>query len=574
MNMKLDGASAPRILPELDPQVAAAANANALPSAHTSLPQLPYSPHADMAAYRLPDGGGDGDGEHATDEQIKKTASDILDTGDRFLIADDYDSRMVRFSQEMAKLDTDSRARLVQQLLSKDHGAMQSWMKLDILDRMRKEGRTDESGYAAIADGFAQAYTSGRLDQNKAAGFLQIPSLSERAPALLDGQWNQLRDFLAAGGSTPTMQAFREQLAGKLLTDGHGTHAPGIAMQIADDSGDPSMAARVFSSLPADKRDAALQAIGQSSIGFQNSLGGVSGLKNPLSVLIDSVAQLPPSPDTDALAVQLARYAKSADHQIFYDVYTDKPLGTLSASLTHLLAGQHGPAVLTALCNWDTDGVPGKDGHAMQYGENAIELGNLLRMTVFNPDNAESGTAMQTITTWTNLRKEIVAAGQDKDGVATSTAYEDLAMLGGAAADAVQQAKIDSDQLGAANQQLVGFVVDVALSAVPGGGSVSGLLGPQLKSVFNNNPRMSAVIDQTLKGSTDKLSTAQTDALKKQLAAALGSDQAALEDFRTNASNFINKAVLNGVPANDSSAQALVKGDIQAVLTNIDDNRK
>jgi len=52
MNMKLDGASAPRILPELDPQVVARANANALPSAHTSTPQLPYSPHADMAAYR------------------------------------------------------------------------------------------------------------------------------------------------------------------------------------------------------------------------------------------------------------------------------------------------------------------------------------------------------------------------------------------------------------------------------------------------------------------------------------------------------------------------------------------
>lgn len=574
MNMKLDGASAPRILPELDPQVLAKANTHALPSAHTSTPQLPYSPHADMAVYRMPDGGGDGGGKHASDEEIKKTASDILDTGDRFLIADDYDSRMVRFSQEMARLDTDSRARLVQQLLSKDHGAMQSWMKLDILDRMHQEGRTDAAGYAAVADGFAQAYASGRIDQGKAEGFLQIPSLSERAPALLDRQWKQLRAFLAAGDGTPAMQAFREQFAGKLLADGHGPHAPGIAMQIAADSGDPGMAARVFASIPADKRDAALQAIGQSSIGFQNSLGAVDGLKNPLSVLIDSVAQLPASKDADALAVQLARYASSADHQIFYDMYSDKPIGPLSTSLTHLLAGEHGKAVLDELGNWDMSGVPGKDGHALQFGENAIELGNLLRMTIFNPDNKESAAAMQTITAWTQLRKEIASTGKEQDGVSVSDARSQLAMLGGAAMDAMQQAKLDSDQRAAANEQLVGFVVDVALSAVPGGGSISGTVGTQLKTVFGNNPRLDGVIDEALKGA-DTLSTAQTDALKKKLAGALGGDQQALETFRLDASNFIKQSVLSGLPENGPYASVdSVKGNIQNVMDSIDDNRK
>jgi len=574
MNMKLDGASAPRILPELDPQVVARANANALPSAHTSTPQLPYSPHADMATYRLPDGGGDSSGKHASDDEIKKTASDILGTGDRFLIADDYDSRMVRFSQEMAKLDTDSRARLVQQLLSKDHGAMQSWMKLDILDRMHNEGRTDDAGYAAVADGFAQAYTSGRIDQGKAEGFLQIPSLSERAPALLDQQWKQVRNFLAAGGSSPAMQGFREQLAGKLLADGHGPHAAGIAMQIAADSGDPGMAARVFAAVPADKRDAALQAIGQSSIGFQNSLGAVDGLKNPLSVLIDSVAQLPASKDGDAMAVQIARYASSANHEIFYDMYSDKPLGPLSASLTHLLAGEHGKAVLDELGNWDESGVPGKDGHAMQFGENAMELGNLLRLTVFNPDNKESAAAMKTITAWSQLRNEIANSGQPKDGVSVSDARSQLGMLGGAAMDAMQQAKIDSDQRAAANEKLVGFVVDVALSAVPGGGTVSGVVGPQLKGVFGNNPKLDGVIDEALKGA-DTLSTAQTDALKKKLTDSLNGDQQALETFRLNASNFIKNSVLEGLPVNGPMAsQDMVKSYIQDVLDNIDDNRK
>ena len=573
MNMKLDGAVAPRVLPEFDPPTVARTDARATPADHSSTPQLPYNPHVTQAYARTPDGGGDA-GKHASDDEIKQTAHDILKTGDRFMLADDYDSRMVRFSQEMAKLDTESRAKLVQQLLSKDHGALQSWMKLDILDRMHKEGRTDDAGYAAVADGFAQAYTSGRIDQGKAETFLQMQTLTERAPALVDKQWRQLRDFLGADGASPAMQTFREQFAGKLLAEGHGPHAAGIAMQIAADSGDPGMPARVFAGMPEDKRDAALQAIGQSSIGFQNSLGAVDGLKNPMAALIDSVAQQPASKENDAIAVQIARYASSADHQIFYDMYTDKPIGPVSTALTHLLAGDHGKAVLDELSVWDTTGVPGKDGHAMQFGENAIELGNLLRLTVFNPANKESASAMKTITEWTQLRKEIATSGQEKDGISVADARSQLGMLGGAAMDAMQQAKIDSDQRAAANEKLVGFVVDVALSAVPGGGTVSGVVGPQLKNVFGNNPKLDGVIDEALKGA-DTLSTAQTDALKKKLTDALNGDQKALETFRLDASNFINKSVLNGLPENGPMASVdIVKGHIQNVLDNIDDNRK
>ena len=73
----------------------------------------------------------------------------------------------------------------------------------------------------------------------------------------------------------------------------------------------------------------------------------------------------------------------------------------------------------------------------------------------------------------------------------------------------------------------VAFVVDVALSAVPGGGTVSGVVGPQLKGVFGNNPKLDGVIDEALKGA-DTLSTAQTDALKKKLTDSLNGDQQAL----------------------------------------------
>jgi hypothetical protein len=574
MNMKLDGASAPRVLPQVDTQAPQNTNAQADPAAHTSTPQLPYNPQLTSAYYHRPIDGDGSAGKHASDDEIKQTASDILKTGDRFLIADDYDSRMVKFSQEMATLDPESRGKLVQELLKQDHGALQSWMKLDILDRMHNEGRTDDVGYAAISDGIAQAYQGGKIDQNSLETFLQIPSLGRVAPAIASKPWNQLRDFLAADGQSPAMQGLREQLAGRLLSSDN-TYAPhnaGIAMQLAADSGDPTMAARIFAQVPADKRDAVLNAIGQSSIGFQNSMGAVKGLQNPLATLIDSIAQ-PAGKDTDALAVQIARYASSASHEVFYDMYSDKPIGPISTAMSDLLTGTHGNAVLNALTNWDETGVPGKDGHAQQFGENAIELGNVLRLTAFNPDNKQSSDVMTVLSQWTKERKDIANSGQEKDGISVSQAREQLGMLGGAAMDGVEQLKIDQDQRAAANEQLVNFVVDVALSAVPGGGTISGVAGKQLKDVFGNNEKLNGVIDKALEGS-DSLSSSQVDALKKKLTDTLNGDQGALETFRQNASVFVEKAVLNGLSENGVAPNDIVKDHIQNVLDNIDDNRK
>src|SRR5690606_3830933 len=79
-----------------------------------------------------------------SDAQIEQIASDILGTGERFL-TDDYDSRAVRFGEEMAQLSPEDGARLVQELLRRDSGALHSWLKLDIIDRMqRSEEHTSE----------------------------------------------------------------------------------------------------------------------------------------------------------------------------------------------------------------------------------------------------------------------------------------------------------------------------------------------------------------------------------------------------------------------------------------------
>lgn len=520
-------------------------------------------------------------GHHASDAEINRTADEILATGDRFLIADDYDSRAVRFAQEMEHVDADSQARLMQTLLEKDSGALHSWLKLDIVDRMQNEGRITQDQYTAISEGFAQAYNDGAIRAQDAETFLQTHWAQDFAPGHAQDQVNRMREFLAASDSA-AMHEFREDFATHLLdrgADGSGAHTAGLAMQIAADSGDANMAARVFASIAPDKQDAALAAIGESSIGFENSKGGdVDGLRNPLAVLIDSVAQQPSTQQWNDVAVDIARYAESSSDDIFYDFYEDTPIPEVAESMTNLLAGNQGDAVLTALTAWETRGVAGAGGHAQQYGQNAIELGNVLRITAFNPDNPNADAAMSAVQEWAQMRRDLLAGVDRSDyppGLDISTARQQLGMLGGAAFDAVQQMKIDQDNRAAATEQLVGFVVDLAVSAVPGGGKISSLVADGLKATFGNRPAVDRLIDQALSGG-DTLTGSALDQLKKDIAGALNGDTADLETLRVDASQFVASAVLSGLPtgANGSHAHAdIVASHTQVVQTEIQDIR-
>ena len=557
-------------------------------SGPSAVPMSPSPAHPQLPTdgSRLPE-------DTVSDEQIQQTAQEILDTGDR-IFTDDYDSRAVRFGQEMAKLSPEDRARLVQELMRRDSGALHSWLRLDIIDRMQNEGRMTQQEYAAIAEGFVQACNSGGISQDQAETFLQIQSLaSDHAPMTVDKQFQQLREFLAAAGHGPEAQAFREDLAESLLARSLGDksawsfHAPGLAMQIAADSGDPDMAARVFNDVLVANggsdatRSKLLDAIGQSSIGYQNSLGAVDGLANPLATLIDSVARQPNTTQWNDIAVAIARYAETSRNEIFYDSYTDKPLPELSKALSNLLAGEHGTAVLDALTEWNMSGVPGRDGHAQRFGQNAIELGNLLRLTAFNPDNPDAGKVMSTLQEWTQLRKDYLNGVQRDDyppGMSVAQAREQLGMLGGAAFDAVQQMKIDQDNRAAATQALVGFVVDLGLSIVPGGGKLSELVAGDLKTAFGNNATVNRIIDQALSGG-DTLSSAAIAQLKKDIAGALSEDQVNLETLRTTASNFVSSAVVSGLSEGSQadggqSHRDVVKTHVQNVQDDIQDNRK
>lgn len=347
------------------------------------------------------------------------------------------------------------------------------------------------------------------------------------------------------------------------------------------------MAARVFNNvLEANgaseaTRQTLLNAIGESSVGFRNSQGTTDGIVNPMVTLIDSIARQPNTQQWNDIAVAIARYADSSNDDVFFDFYNDdKPQQDTAQSLSNLLSSEHGDAIMTALTNWDMTGVAGKDGHAQQYGQNAIELGNLLRITAFNPDNPNADAAMNSVRDWIQTRKDYLNDVQRNDyppGLDDAAARQQLGMMGGAAFDAVKTMQLDAENREAATQALVGFVIDVGLSVVPGGGKISSLVAKDLKASFGNNPRIDGLIDQAL-AQGDKLTAAQIKELKDGIAGALSDSEADIEALRTTASAFVANSVVSGLPGGGQNASGeahrdVVMSHIQVVQTEIQDNR-
>src|SRR3546814_10232105 len=82
---------------------------------------------------------------------------------------------------------------------------------------MQNEGLISQDEFYAIAQGFVDAYNEGRLTQQQAETFLQVASLQQTAPGIVDKQFTQKRAFLAAAGDSEATQTFRENFAGSLL---------------------------------------------------------------------------------------------------------------------------------------------------------------------------------------------------------------------------------------------------------------------------------------------------------------------------------------------------------------------
>ena len=539
------------------------------PTDHTR----PYGPSIPADGSRSPDLSG---------QQVEDLAREVLDTGVKFL-RDDYGARAEHFAEVVADLSPADADKLVQEVMRQDPGALNSWLNVENFAQMHAEGRISDAEYTALSNGIAEAYNNGTISDQEMTTFLGHLPLGH-APFHAQEQYTRALEFIDAGGDTDAMNQFREDFSGHLLSqslverpteDNH--FAPGLAMQLAHGSGDPGMASRVFNDVleangaSPEVREQLLTAIGNASNGFEGSAEAMDGLINPLAVLIDSVATQPNTDQWNDIAVGIVSYAEGAGNRIFLE--GDTPKASTAEALGNLLGSEHGDAILTALTNMDMNIVA--DGNAQAFGQNAIELGNLLRLTVLNPDNPNADAAMQTVESWTQDRKDMLNGVERDDYPAdldVSTAAEQLGMLGGASVDAVQQMKIGQDNRAAANEALTGFILDLALAAVPGGGKISALVSDDLKASFGNNSTINALIDEAL-SQGDTLNGQAVEQLKQDIADVLTDEQVDLAVLRENASNFMMEAALAGVSGEDSTHPATIKNTIQTVQDDIAEHR-
>jgi hypothetical protein len=100
-------------------------------------------------------------------------AQQVLDTGRRPFIADNYEARMEAFAQALQKGDASYRSQLMNEILNRDPNALNSWMRSDRADTLQKQGHITADQRTLIA----QAMTDPQVDAHKIKGLLSSQGL-------------------------------------------------------------------------------------------------------------------------------------------------------------------------------------------------------------------------------------------------------------------------------------------------------------------------------------------------------------------------------------------------------------
>ncbi len=515
--------------------------------------QGPRSAHtATQASYPAGGGpvGGTG-GIHLTDSQVQSEASHILGVGDRTLWTDDYDARMRAFGGEMGQLDADSAKRLFEAVTSKDGGAYDSWLQGPrMLDQVK-----DPDQQAAIVNAFSRAYQEGKAgDSWQALDFLsggQGSALTQGAMAVESGGLSNVDKVLGAGSYWIT-DGVRETLGGDLMKQYVGQQGnfnmagAALATHIMSGSPDPTMTARVYAGFNADDRAKIFQGVNEMGQGYVRT-----GQADPMAQLVNSVdsqswntlSRTPDGKTYGDLAVELVRDAnipgdldgrplfpnddRQADpgraqafSQLFID-NRDKILDTMTDT-RHL--------DLDASTSNPNDTYVGNDG---------VALANLLRATALDSGNPLQKQMTASLSGYIREQKDAI---NGTDETARQQGLMHLGGLGAASTEAVSQLGDDLAGDQAARQAVVGFLADVALSAVPvAGGALSKEADKALTDMFGDGivQKLSSKVSGKL---IDTATGTLTDQAKQQLVDLVGSDDAAILD-KTNAINHLHDAI-------------------------------
>jgi len=505
-----------------------------------------------------------------------EAAKRILDVGSQWG-TDDYDKRLDAFADELGKGDALYREQLTAEIFKQDPNALGSWLQPDRANKLQNEGRISHDQKGVLAESLAAAYNNGDIPQFEIGvgpipkdgnmGKVQMSQLENRllsgfftngglgaGPDTLQNAQN-LREFIDFFNvsSGPEVAAFRETF-GKHLIDQYvlnpavGYNNPSqrdaaalLATNILGfDNNRPEIAVNALQGYDAGQ----LKTIMESAARADGSLGqeAIKGLAESRgldprdasvydggTLLMLAVARTD-SPAADKLAVEFAKMAHDAP-SVF-----EGPGGKDRIDALTLTVSSHSKAVFDVLTNFDTTNIQGKsDTNNLQFKENATDLGALFQLTLFNPDSTYSATLQGKIVDYaTGLTTAINQPGSNTEEIGR------LAMLQASLSDAITQGydKLNADE--AKKKELIGFVVDLALSALPVGKWTSASVEKVIVDTFANNPKL----QDALKGLSGKLIDATTgkltDEAKKTIVDTLGKQEGSLE-IAKNSVNHLNQ---------------------------------
>jgi hypothetical protein len=527
----------------------------------------------------------------------KAAAKRVMDTGDRAFLVDNYEARMIALSQELSKGDATYREELMKEIFKEDPGALHSWLTPGRVNLLTQQGHISQTERSQIAEAFASAYNNGYMSTrdpvpniNSGSGQFKYEALddlvwepgSASGPGARADKAQHIKEFLDLMNSSqgPEAALLRENYSRHLINEyvinpkAAGTDQQNVAAVLATNLlGGSDKAADVLASLNGDDQIQTLLtaaskgidtlAIKNANISYNGHVlqnvdvpDGAAALLNKLATIHSTKADTNP----DTVAASLARLP-GQNPEIFKG-----ELGKARADAMGNLFVNHSDAILTRYSQFDDTHVGAdKNPSLLQYGVNAAELAALFRTVMFNKDARYSAQAQNQILAYAEKLKAAInnAPNGDKE------ASQRLSMLSAATSDAVTQGWNEIKQDKAGKKEMIGFLVDLAFTALPTD-KLNGKVSTYLADLLSPNDAAKAkALEARFKPIEGSLFDAATGKItengKEALYSQLGGDANTLIN-QDHAASLLRAAFTTGLTDN---SKLQVEGFNQTILANL-----
>lgn len=483
-------------------------------------------------------------------------AERILGVGDTpWYRKDDYGERVQEFANTLQGLDAQQRQELTAAILDKDTNALNSWLNPSVM------GGLDQRELGMVGEALAGAYNSGHpvmanfdAPANPTFGGHEMHQRNPLDGAVLGfnshgysdalGRAQDARAFveLMSASSGPEAAQFRADYANHLieqyvLNDRVDVvtrdAAAGIAAQmLGNDTTRPDLVVDALSGMSEGDRATFLEHVERSSGLFGSEIIEALAssdlrvdpadvrLQDGLGLLMSAVARSA-DPAAGELAVEFAGLPASNG-----DWFGREEADARNMALSQMFLA-HDQQILDAMSVYESAsaGNPTDPGERI-FNANVEALGSLLGEILFNPDGALTNTVQARILEYsTGLVDEINASADRENSEGYEEASGRLVVLRAATGEAVAQQYDAITSSRESTAQAIGFMVDLALAALPARVRVGDSVKTALAEVLPEG-----AIREAVQGLTGKIVNEATGRLtteaKAQLADALGEDYA------------------------------------------------